>query len=107
MTFCEAYPTIETARVEITQSGQNVYFGGKSVLENERIGKFYDCNNLMCYDGGVSIGEANGFCKLTDADVSEIHRIAEGMTQTAIAKRFDVSRRQIGRIIRGERRSHR
>ena len=57
VTFFEAYPTIETAKVEITQSGENVYLGGKGVLENERIGEFYDCNNLMCYNGGVSIGE--------------------------------------------------
>jgi DNA invertase Pin-like site-specific DNA recombinase len=48
-------------------------------------------------------GERNGNSKLNDAKVFEIHRLTRaGMTQTAIARRFLVSRMTVRRIIRRE-----
>lgn len=52
-------------------------------------------------------GEGNGRTKLTEADVHVIVALgALGLPQRKIAAKFGVSRRQVGRILRGERWSH-
>ena len=52
-------------------------------------------------------GEQHSLAKLTASDVVEIKRLAaEGMKSAEIAKRFLVQRRQISRIVKGERWRH-
>lgn len=66
-----------------------------------------DCHNK--YDGFLkeqSGVKNNNGSKLTDDDVREIKRLYSVMTQAAIAKRYDVSKTTIARIINGQRWSH-
>jgi len=57
--------------------------------------------------GTSPLGERNGRAKLTEANVIEIRKLlAQGMPQQAIASRFGVSRRTIGRIKSGTRWTH-
>lgn len=56
---------------------------------------------------GIVRGERNGQAKLAREDVLEIRTLrAAGITTTALAQRFGCSRRQIDRIVAGEKWSH-
>jgi DNA invertase Pin-like site-specific DNA recombinase len=49
-------------------------------------------------------GEANHYARLTGAEVREIRRLAaEGESQRALARQFDVAFQTIGHIVRRER----
>lgn len=55
----------------------------------------------------LTLGTINGMAKLTDADIKEIRSLAkQGITQTAIAKRFAIDQSQVSRIINKRHWSH-
>ena len=51
------------------------------------------------------IGESNPNAKLTDEQIAEIKYLYETLSQRELAKRFNVSKSQIGNIVRGESRN--
>lgn len=53
--------------------------------------------------GRSTHGQRNGRAKITKAEVQEIMSLRGSLSQTEIAHRFGLSRRQIGRIVNGER----
>jgi len=69
-------------------------------------------NILQCVNDGRYVkhgcrGEDSGKAKLTEVDVQEIHRLyAAGETQRVIARKFCISKSQVGAIIRGEQWKH-
>jgi hypothetical protein len=64
---------------------------------------FRENNHDKQRDGTALYGEKNHSTKLTAAQVLEIHRLrAEGWLYRELAKEFNISRAQIGSILRGE-----
>ena len=59
--FEEAYPKIEDIKVEVEESGRNLYFGRVQSIKNtynkNNLGEFIDCHNPKCLGGGFSIGQ--------------------------------------------------
>lgn len=68
-----------------------------------------DRHGLRLHPEAAPRGEHNGHAKLTDLQVEEIRRAYEtGMrTQKQIAAEFGIGQSQVGRIVRGESRTHR
>ncbi len=62
ISFDEAFPEIDDIRVEVEERGEGVrqFFPGdsKSIYGKSLLGEYVDCSNSLCYNGGVSIGEA-------------------------------------------------
>jgi hypothetical protein len=59
--FAQAFPQIETVRIEVEETGRGVGFGRSSgrhtsIYTERYLGEFVDCSNTLCYNGGVSIG---------------------------------------------------
>ena len=58
-TFAKAFPTIRSARVEVTQSRDPVWRKmemGPAIYNETNLGEYVDCQNSLCYNGGVSVG---------------------------------------------------
>lgn len=51
--FATAFPTIESATVEVIESD---YGNDKHRYWSPSQGEFIDCSNTLCYNGGVSVG---------------------------------------------------
>jgi DNA-binding transcriptional regulator LsrR (DeoR family) len=62
----------------------------------------------MVADGTSCRGEQHGNAKLTEADVHEIRRLhsEDGLGHRRIARRFDVSRAAVHRILTGRAWAH-
>ena len=58
-TFAKAFPMIKSVRIEVTQSKDPIWQRemGPSVYHEKNIGEYVDCQNSLCYNGGVSLGE--------------------------------------------------
>lgn len=53
--FAEAFPTVATARVDVTEHTSSSSRLIAHMTEGE-IGEYVDCTNPVCYGGGVSVG---------------------------------------------------
>lgn len=53
----------------------------------------------------VAVGDKNGHTKVKDADIPEIFRLAETMSQSEIAKRFGISQPHVSGILSGRAKS--
>jgi len=58
--FDEAFPFIKELHVEVIESGEGVNeLNERNVYDKHSLpGKFIDCHNPMCYNGGFDIGSA-------------------------------------------------
>lgn len=58
-------------------------------------------------ENGKRIGDSHPLAKLGDDEVDLVKTLArEGLSYSAIAAKMDISKSQVGRIVRGEQRSH-
>lgn len=80
--FAQAYPTIETLRVDITETGDLSYGASKNHYYTETTaGEYVDCSNPRCFAGGFSLGVHLGrmvWEKKTEMEVSEQCKGYEG-----------------------------
>jgi len=57
VTFAEAFPEIETLRVEVQESPRYARYGGEpATYTQDTIGEYVDCSNRLCWNGGASVG---------------------------------------------------
>jgi hypothetical protein len=79
-TFAKAFPMIKSLRIEITQSQDSIWQKemGPSVYHENNIGEFVDCQNSLCYNGGVSLGELLREMARKNKKEGEFSKICQG-----------------------------
>lgn len=55
VSFAKAFPTIETVKVVVEESGAGAR-GHARQYDQATLGEFIDCSNPLCYKGGFSLG---------------------------------------------------
>ena len=57
-TFEKAFPSIESFRAEITETGDDVLSGDEpSIYSVDSVSEYIDCSNVLCYGGGFRLGQ--------------------------------------------------